>query len=162
MPRYAAVVALSAILLMAACGGDDDAPDSSPSPSASAVATPKPTAAGDKETPSPDEPAVTPAPQAGDTTPTAPPVNPGGTPAVEPADADDFIAQFQGQPVDFHDCAYNPATALVNCANFGVFGINPPITGQDITCTLWEIDGKPVAIQCQSAEPLATRYHAIN
>lgn len=155
MPRYFVILPLCALLLLTACGGDDDSDTEGTSGSPSA------TTPGDKKTEAPDDSSVTPVPQAGDATPTAPPANPAGTPAVEPEDADDFIAQFQGQSVDFNDCAYNPVTALVNCASFGVFGIDPPITGQDIACTLWVIDGKPVAVQCKSAEPLATRYYAI-
>lgn len=154
MPRYllAALLLTALLALVSACSDDDDGGDNT-----SATATVAP----GKETPPVSETSLTPVPQSTDVTPTPPPANHAGTPAAEPPDADEFIAKFQGQPVEFHACAYNPATALVNCAGFGIFGVNPPITGQDITCTLWEIDGKPVAIQCQSAEPLATRYYEI-
>jgi hypothetical protein len=165
MPRILLLLACSALLLglVTACGDDDD-DDGEETTSASATATkdasPSATTSDDKETPT-DEPSVTPAPQGGDITPTAPPVNPNGTRAVEPPDANAFIAQFQGQQIDYRSCAYNPMTALVNCPGSGVFAIDPPITGQDISCELWVVVGGAVAISCQSAEPLQTRYYDI-
>jgi hypothetical protein len=162
MPRrYLALVFVALVgALFAACGDGDD--DGDPTATAERSESPSATDSDDKETPEPGEETLTPVPQSTDVTPTAPPVNPQGTPAVEPADADDFIAQFQGQDVDFQACAYNPATALVNCPNVGVFAIDPPITGQDIECTLWVIATRAVAVQCKSQEPLQTRYYGIN
>ncbi len=162
MPRSLVILLLFALVTasFAACGDDDDdGGDSTATGDSSRTATPTATATEDEETPTSTEP-VTPVPQSTGETPAAPPVSP-GTRAVEPPDADEFISRFQGQPVEFRDCAYNPATALVNCGGLGTYGIEPPITGQDITCTLWEINAAAVAIQCQSAEPLETRYYEI-
>jgi hypothetical protein len=162
MPRTLVTLLLTTLLTasFAACGDDDDGGDPTVSADPSRTATATATVSHDKETPTTTE-SVTPVPQSTGTTPTAPPVNPSGTRAVEPPDADEFISRFQGMPVEFRDCAYNPATALVNCGGLGTYGIDPPITGQDITCTLWEVNSAAVAIQCQVAEPLETRYYEI-
>lgn len=163
-----AAIALS--LAAIACGGDDDAtptPTSTPtstitsglsSPAASTAAP-----AGDQKTEGPSEsPAdVTAAPTAPGDVPTAPPTAPEGTPAVAPDDEGAFVGQFLGQPIDPESCTYNPTTALVTCLERGLFAIDPPIVGQDISCSIWIVSGVAELIQCTSIQPDKTTYYEI-
>ena len=171
MPRtlIAICIVLGLIVTaLTACGGDDDAGSGSPTSSGDTLVTPstKPTGGGQataspaKETP-PAGGSQTPNPGGGSGVPTAPPAASEGTPAVQPEDADEFLATFAGKSVDYQPCAYNPTTALTNCAGLGVYAIDPPITGQDINCTLLVVEAVPTAIQCQSAEPPQTRYYEV-
>ncbi len=166
MPRslVAALLALALMATVAACGGDDDADSGTPTGGGTVTGTAQPSSDGSptasplKETP-PAGGSQTPGTASG--VPTAPPVAGEGTPAVQPQDADQFLATFAGKEVDYQPCAYNPTTALTNCAGLGVYAIDPPITGQDITCTLLVVENVPKAIQCQSAEPPQTRYYEV-
>ncbi len=80
---------------------------------------------------------------------------------MAPADAAAFLAQFQGKLVTQEPCLYNPASVTTDCSARGIFAIDPPITGQDIGCSLLIIEGTPRAIQCQSQEPLQTTVYEI-
>jgi hypothetical protein len=157
MPRVLFIVTVLVVALAAfGCGDGDDGDSGDPSVTAAPTSEQTGTV-----TPGPTGGTGTGTQPAGSGSPTVQPSAPAGTPATEPTDANAFLDQFEGKHVEFRACAYNPVTALVNCADFGVFSISPPITGQDITCQLWEVEQKPAAIQCQSAEPLQTRYYAL-
>lgn len=152
-------IATLAIILLAACGGDDDA---TPTPAASGSATIRtitPTPEGAKTgTPDQRTPSV-PATAPGET-PTVPPVASVGTPAAAPDDQEAFSTSFTGQQVDFSDCVYNPTTAVVNCQSV-LYAIDPPMVGQDVSCTLWIVSGTPRALACQAVEPPGTTYYEI-
>ena len=163
-PVYFAAVAFS--LAVFACGGDDDA---TPTPAvtitaaASSPAASTTAPADDQKTEGPSEsPAgATAAATAPGEVPTAPPTASEGTPAVAPDDQGAFVGQFEGQPIDFEGCSYDPNTALVTCAGRGLYAIDPPIVGQDISCNIWIVSGAAKLIQCTSLEPLDTTYYEI-
>nr|AUF80929.1 hypothetical protein S36_0542 [uncultured bacterium] len=152
---FAAIVFSLAVI---ACGGDDDAtPTAAPAftigVSSPAAGTTAP-ADDSKTEPPPESPApITVAPTAPGEVPTAPPVSSEGTPAVAPDDEGLFIGQFQGQPVDTEGCTYNPTTALVTCPGRGLYAIDPPIVGQDISCSIWLVSGVARVIQCTKIGP---------
>jgi len=166
--RLAALLALALLPLLAlACGGGDD----SSGVSVSTISpTKRPAATPISGTPivsekTPEKPAPTAEPSEAPTPTPGPPTErptPAavGIPAVAPADAAAFLAQFDGKPVVQEQCIYNPASVTTNCAR-GLFAIDPPITGQDITCWLLIIEGTPRAIQCLSQEPLQTSVYEI-
>ncbi|MCH8052262.1 MAG: hypothetical protein IIC86_09620, partial [Chloroflexi bacterium] len=54
-----------------------------------------------------------------------------------------------------------PHPALVTCAGRGLYAIDPPIVGQDISCNIWIVSGAAELIQCTSQEPLDTTYYEI-
>ncbi len=146
-----------------ACGGDDD---DTPTPTAVPTITSSPasTAPADdgKTEPAPtSSAAVTLAPTAPGDVPTAPPTASEGIRAVAPADEGLFIGQFFGQPVDTEECTYNPTTALVTCPGRGLYAIDPPIVGQDISCNIWIVGGTAEVIQCSIVEPLRTTSYEI-
>ncbi|MCH7953550.1 MAG: hypothetical protein IIC25_06630 [Chloroflexi bacterium] len=152
---FAAIVLSLAVI---ACGGDDDAtPTTSPSitvgASSPAAGTTAPADDGKTEGPSASPAAVTVAPTAPGDIPTAPPVASEGTPAVAPDDEGLFIGQFQGQPIDTEACTYNPTTALVTCPGRGLYAIDPPLVGQDISCNIWIVSGVEEVIQCTVIGP---------
>ena len=160
------LAAIAVSLIIIACGDDDDAaPTPTAAPSLSAGASPTATAApnGDLKTEAPSQPTaeVTAAPTAPGDIPTAPPTASEGTPAVAPEDQGAFVGQFEGQPIDFEACTYDPTTALVSCAGRGLYAIDPPIVGQDISCNIWIVSGAAEIIQCTSSEPQATTYYEI-
>jgi hypothetical protein len=153
------LLAVGLLSLLAACGGDDD-PTSTPSAIVSAtIRTVTPTPEGDKTgTPDQRTPSV-PATAPGET-PTVPPVASVGTPAAAPDDQEGFSTSFAGQQVDFQDCVYNPTTAVVNCQSV-LYAIDPPMVGQDVSCTLWLVSGTARALACQAVEPPGTSYYEI-
>jgi hypothetical protein len=156
-------LALTAALLIAAfvaCGGGDKSTATPTSTGASATArTVTATPQGQKTgTPNQQTPSV--AVTAPGETPTAPPVASVGTPAAAPADQAAFAASFSGQQVDLRNCAYNPTTAIVNCDGV-LYAIDPPMAGQDVSCTLWLISATPRALGCQAAEPPGAKYYKI-
>jgi hypothetical protein len=167
----AATVTLTAAALLAC--GDDDA-DSSPTPTATRTAAGSPTETEQAvETSTPDNGAKTPEPTdetAGPTSPaatapgevpTTPPTAASGTPAVRPADEQAFLAQFQGQDIQFVECTYDFSSRLVDCPGYGLYAIDPPIVGQDVTCSTWVLGGAARAVQCSSVEPQQTIYYEI-
>jgi len=169
MLRLASVCLAAALVPLAviACGDDDDAtstPVSTTAPATLDAGTTAPTQTGtDHKTEAPSESPgeATPAPTAPGDVPTAPPTASEGTPAVAPDDQGAFAGQFLGQPIDQQGCAYNPTTALVTCADRGLFAIDPPIVGQDISCNIWIVSGVAELVQCTSKQPLETIYYEI-
>ena len=167
--RLAALFALVLLplLLAAACGGDD----SSGVTVSTLSPTKRPTATRASGTPivsekTPEKPTPTAEPTEAPTPTPGPPTErptPAaiGIPAVAPADSAAFLAQFQGKTVMPETCIYNPTNVTTNCPGRGLYAIDPPITGQDITCSLLVVDGTPRAIQCQSQEPLQTKIYEI-
>ncbi len=158
------LAAIAFSLAVIACGGDDDAsltPTITPAPSSPAAGTTAP--AGDQKTEGPSESPgdATVAPTAPGDVPTAPPTAPEGTPAVAPDDQGAFAGQFEGQPVDYEGCTYDPTTALVTCSERGLFAIDPPIVGQDISCSIWIVSGVAELIQCTSIQPDKTTHYEI-
>ncbi len=156
-----AAIALSFAVI--ACGDDDDA---SPTPTTSGSSSPTPSTTappGDHKTAGPSEsPGVaTPLSTAPGDVPTAPPTASEGTPAVAPDDEGAFVGQFLGQPIDQESCTYDPVTALVTCSERGLYAIDPPIVGQDISCSIWIVSGAAELIQCTSVQPLDTTYYEI-
>jgi len=156
-----AAIALS--LAVIACGDDDDV---SPTPTTSGSSSPTPSATappGDHKTAGPSESPgdATPLPTAPGDVPTAPPTASEGMPAVAPDDEGAFVGQFLGQPIDQESCTYDPATALVTCSERGLYAIDPPIVGQDISCSIWIVSGAAELIQCTSVQPLDTTYYEI-
>jgi hypothetical protein len=161
---FACLAAALFSLALIACGDDDGGsttstitPDPS-TPAASASATPD-----DHKTEGPTETPgdATPLPTAPGDVPTAPPTAAEGTPAVAPDDQGAFAGQFLGQPIVPESCTYDPTTALVTCAERGLFAIDPPIVGQDISCTIWIVSGAAELIQCTSVQPEKTTYYEI-
>ncbi|MCH7484438.1 MAG: hypothetical protein IIA90_04740 [Chloroflexi bacterium] len=158
------LVAIAFSLAVIACGDDDDAtptPTITPSPSSSAASTTAPAADQKTEGPSESPGDVTAAPTAPGDVPTAPPTASEGTPAVAPDDEGAFVGQFLGQPIDQEGCTYDPTAALVTCAERGLFAIDPPIVGQDISCNIWIVSGAAEVVQCTSQQPLDTTYYEI-
>ena len=155
-------------IALAACGDDDD----SGSQPAAVSATPTITANGgpttvtptpvddDHKTEGPSESPgeSTPEPTAPGDVPTPPP-NAEGTPAPQVDEA--YAGQFQGQPITPEECIYNLTAGQVTCPGRGIFAISPAMTGQDIACNIWIIDGSPKLIQCTSQEPLETNYYQV-
>jgi hypothetical protein len=76
---------------------------------------------------------------------------------VAPAD----LTQYEGQTVNWEDCQFDPRTALARCPGRGTYAPIPPLTGQDITCMIAIVQGKPVIILCSSQEPAETEFYAI-
>lgn len=166
-----AMVALAALAVLAfACNGDDESGPPSPSPAATqtqrTTATPpdgggatpaegdeKPTPAenGDGETPSGGTATATERP-----TPAAE-----GTPATAPEDQTAYLSQFADETIENLDCEYNPATFITTCPRFGTYSVDPPLTGQDITCRLGLIDGVPEYVSCTQQQPLTTIFYEI-
>lgn len=158
-PAFALTAALLVVALVA-CGGGDKSTATPTSSSGSATArTVTPTPQGQKTgTPNQRTPSV--AATAPGKTPTVPPVASVGTPAAAPADQAAFSMSFTGQQVDLRNCSYNPTTAVVNCDGV-LYAIDPPMAGQDVSCTLWLVSSTPRAIACQAAEPPGAKYYEI-
>ena len=156
-----AAVAFSLVVI--ACGDDDDATPtptitSGPSsPTASTTVPPGQKTEGPSESPGD----ATPLPTAPGDVPTAPPTASEGTPAVAPDDQGAFVGQFLGQQIVPEACTYDPATALVTCPERGLFAIDPPIVGQDISCSIWIVSGVSELIQCTTVQPEETTYYEI-
>jgi hypothetical protein len=165
----ALLAALAFAVLAVACGGDDDGGDSTPTgsgttasakPSGTAEADVTPTDA-DGKTPSNDAPGgdETPAP-----TGTGPRPTPAaeGTPATFLADPSGFLSEnYPGKSTIDVACAFSPVTVLVTCPEFGKFAVDPPMTGQDISCYVLTIEDEPVLVRCSSQEPLQSAYYEI-
>ncbi len=104
-----------------------------------------------------------------DDTPTQPPasaepsVTPGespaaqGTPAVGPVDPSQYISQDFTQ----EDCQYNPGADIADCSGRGAFILNPPFLGEDISCSVFIVQGNPVLLLCRSQQPQQATYYAI-
>ena len=158
-PVYFAAIVFS--LAVIACGGDDDDGTSTPTAAPTITAGASSPAAGTTapaddiktEVPPTSPAAITVAPTAPGDVPTPPPTASEGTPAVAPDDEGLFIGQFFGQPIDTEPCTYDPTTALVTCPGRGLYAIDPPIVGQDISCNIWIVSGVEELIQCTNIGP---------
>lgn len=160
MPRFLLVATLILLCLAAiACGSDDKTPAATVATSVAgrtASATP-----GDQKTPGPSDTGEATPVTSGSNNETPRATAPFGTPAVHPADEDAFLKQFEGVPVIQEPCTYDPAFALTTCPNRGLYAVDPPLTGQDITCALLVVNNVPKGVQCHSAQPLETRNYEI-
>ena len=178
MSRLKLLVALTLVAVLSlalACGDDDDAGNGAsptPSPTAGATATPdgEPTASPDDVTTPPDE--KTPIGGGngdgnGDTTgPTPEPTQaatpaPEGIPAVHIENISSWLAEnYPGVSPRETTCTFNPATVIANCDG-ALYAVDPPLTGQDVSCSALRVNDEPVAIRCTSQVPLTTIYYAI-
>jgi len=164
--RLVILVALSLVGLTFGCGGDDNG-EPTETPTRTATSTP-----GRTNTPGPASPTgdEKPTPEGtGNESPvqtqpggTAPPVASEGTPAVEPPDTAAYLAQFQGRgDIGEEGCQYNPSTRITDCGARGRYAVNPPLSGQDIFCSITIVGGNPEYIYCTSAEPSETKFYEI-
>jgi hypothetical protein len=155
-----------ALALVVACGGDDEADNGENTTTPGR--TQRPTATRETATPDGDD---KPTPDGGDETPAGgsptdgadpgPTPAPEGTPAVAPANQTAYVNQFQGRDVVEDECAYDPTKYLVTCPDRGDFAIDPPLQGQDVTCSIGIVDGTAEYIRCRSQEPLQAIYYEI-
>jgi hypothetical protein len=141
----ALLIALAALAI--ACGDDDDTSTSTPTDDAPVTASPSD---GD-ETPTDDGDETT-----RDATPAAE-----GIRAVQQPNYPDWLAQNYPDvsPVEA-PCAYNPATVTATCDGED-YAVDPPLTGEDISCFTQNVNAEPVAIRCTSQSPLTTIYYVI-
>jgi hypothetical protein len=165
MPAHRLLVTLIAAfaILAFACGSDDDGDKESPSPSAQTSTpdddeTTTPTGDGDDKTPGADEtPDGEETPVDGEPTRTAASE---GIRAVAPADQPAFLNQFQSE-INYEDCQFNPSTVITDCPGHGQYAVDPPLSGQDISCRIGSVEGKAELINCTSQEPLTSIYYDI-
>jgi hypothetical protein len=156
-----APVLVSLIALTLSCGGDDNGAGSSRTPGV-LLGTPGAgigTQGDQKITPAAGT--ATPGTRTDGAVATAPPTAAQGVAAVAPADQQQFVASFQGQQLVEAPCSYKRSTRLTDCAGRGLFAVDPPLAGEDISCALLSIGTNAVAIRCTSQDPLQTLYYEI-
>ncbi|MDO8617224.1 MAG: hypothetical protein Q7T33_16065 [Dehalococcoidia bacterium] len=120
------------------------------------------TTAPDEKSPPPEESPGATAAARTDGTEAPPSPAAEGARAVAPADQNTFVATFQGQSnLREEQCSYSPATRITNCPGRGLFAVDPPLAGEDISCALLTADDQAVAIRCRSQEPLEALYYEI-
>jgi hypothetical protein len=168
MLRLIPIFLIALTMTLAVACGDDDSSSQPAAVSPTATITPNggpttitPTPASDDrktEGPSESPGETTPEPTAPGDVPTPPP-SAEGTPAPQVDEA--YAGQFQGQPITPEECIYNLTAGQVTCPDRGIFAISPAMTGQDIACNIWIINGTPELIQCTSQEPLETNYYQV-
>lgn len=163
----ALLAALAVAVLAVACGDDDDG-DSSPNGSGSS-STAGPSTTGDADvtptdadgkTPGTDEPGEdeTVAPTGTGPRPTPAAI---GTPATLIDEPNSFFStKYPGKSPTQSDCGFSPVSFVVTCGS-DKYAVDPPLEGQDVTCALLTIDDKPVAVRCNSQEPLQSAYYEI-
>lgn len=166
----ALLAALAVAVLAVACGDDDDSGDTDTSPtettstrtarpSRTEDAEPTPTDDAGEKTPSnetPDESTPAPTEAGSEPTPAAE-----GTPATVIEDPNEFFSsKYPGQSIARSECGFSPVTYVVTCGS-DKYAPNPPLTGQDVSCVLLSVDNAPVAINCNSQEPLQSIYYEI-
>jgi hypothetical protein len=167
MPAYrlAAALLVALTVLAFACNGDDDGAKESPSVSVrtstpngdDGTATPD---GGNDKTPIDEEtPAASEPPD--EKTPAPLPTATEGTPAIAPADQRAYVTQFAGRDVQEEPCTYNPSTRVTDCPQRDRYAVDPPLAGQDISCSLGVVDGQPEYVRCSSAEPQQNKYYEI-
>ena len=83
-----------------------------------------------------------------------------GIPAKAPQDQTAFLDQFSDQEIAFSTCQFNPSTAVTDCDGVK-YAVDPPLGGQDVSCRLGVVNGKPELINCTSQEPLTSIYYDI-
>ena len=162
-PRVLLLTVLLLAGLLAGCGGDedDDGGEATPTrtPAASRLTnTPEPTGV-DQKTPGPEERPDGETPNETD----APVLTPAaeGTPAVAPSNQTEFVQQFSGRGVVEEDCRHNPSTRVTDCGSRGLFAVDPPPGGEDVSCTIGILEGNPVYIRCVSQQPLQAIYYDV-
>ncbi len=151
---------LTLVLLTLACNGDGGTPATpgatpaeTPTSEPTEVPTQQPSPTDIEETPTVGQ---TPTIEPTAVTPAASPVLT-GTPAVAPAD----LSLYEGMAIDQEECSFDPRTALANCLGRGLYSVDPPLTGQDISCSILIVEEEPVVLFCRSQEPLKAVYYAI-
>ncbi len=161
MYKYLAIVVslLTLVLLTLACNGDGGTPATpgatpaeTPTSEPAEVPTQQPPPTDIEETAISETPIIEPTA----VTPAASPI-PMGTPAVAPAD----LSLFEGTATDREECFFNPRTALANCLDRGLYSVDPPLTGEDISCSILIFEEEPVVVFCRSQEPQNAVYYAI-
>jgi len=167
MPRIqllAAALLVFVLALAIACNGDDD--DSNGTPDGG-TATEEPSNGDSTLTPAPgkspvngdgDLPTGDGQPSNnGDATPA-----PGGTTATLINDIAGWLAtNYPTVSPLREDCVFNPGTFITTCPGHGEYSVNPPLTGEDVTCQSLLVNDEPVAINCTSQSPLQTIYYEI-
>ncbi len=163
MPRVLAALAavLAVGLLALACGDDDNGPSVTVrSPATTGTATLSPT-----ETPFEGKTPIAETPGSETPTPTSTGLRPTpaaeGTPAPFISDPATFFAtKYPGKSFSETNCEFSPVTVQVTCDGTK-YAVDPPPSGQDISCLQLAVDGKPVAIHCSIKEPLQSIYYEI-
>ena len=61
--------------------------------------------------------------------------------------------------IDFEN--FGPGTFITTCPGHGDYSVDPPLTGEDVTCQSLIVNGEPVAITCTSQNPLDAIYYEI-
>lgn len=153
LPFVAVILALA--LLALACDSDGGpATTPSPSPGQTPTTQPSPTPtqqpspmATIEETPSTDTSSPTPTPM-----PTAMVI-----PAIGPTD----ITQLDITAPDFEDCLFDPRSTLATCPGRGTYAPDPPIIGEDISCSIVLIADQPILLLCRSEDPPQAIYYTI-
>jgi hypothetical protein len=166
-----ASTALAALAVLAfACNGDNESgpvtPTSTATQTQGQTATPvdaggaTPTDGDEKPTPADNGDSETPGGEPTTATERATPAAE-GTPAIAPEDQTAYLLQFADKTIENVDCQYNPATFVTTCPRFGTYSVDPPLTGQDITCRLGLIDGVPEYVACTQQQPLTAIFYEI-
>jgi hypothetical protein len=162
----ALLIALAALAI--ACGDDDDTSTSTPTDDAPVTASPSdgdetPTDDGDETTPPDEKTPIGGDGNGGQTTAPTSDATPAaeGIRAVQQPNYPDWLAQNYPDvsPVEA-PCAYNPATVTATCDGED-YAVDPPLTGEDISCFTQNVNAEPVAIRCTSQSPLTTIYYVI-
>ena len=162
MHKYLPIVVLllTPVLLALACNGDRGkpatpgaTPGETPTNGPTEVLTQQPSPTDIEETAAIGE---TPIIEPTAVTPAASPI-PIGTPAIAPAD----LSLYEGMALDQEECFFDPRTALANCLGRGLYSVDPPLTGEDISCSILIIEEEPIVVFCRSQEPQNAVYYAI-
>jgi hypothetical protein len=165
----ALLAAIAVAILAVACGDDDDGGDKTPSGSGT-NATAKPSRTGDADVSPSDVDGKTPSNETPGEDETLAPTGTGprptpaavGTPATFTDVPGAYLHEhYPGRSTVDIECAFSPVTVLVTCPEFGKFAVDPPMTGEDISCVVMTIDDKPVLVRCTSQEPLRTSFYEI-
>lgn len=141
------------VLLTLACN-DGATPGETPTSKPTEILTQQPSPTDIEETATVDQ---TPTIEPTAFTPAASPVL-SGTPAIAPAD----LSLYENVAVDQEECSFDPRTALANCLGRGLYSIDPPLTGEDISCSILIVEELPAVLLCRSQEPQNAVYYAIN
>ena len=167
MRKYLPVVVflLALALVTLACDGDGNGngdgvtattPGATPDGTATAgpteAPTEQPSPTGEETTAAVETPTIEPTVA----TPAASPIAV-GTPAVAPAD----LSPYEGMAIDQEECLFDPLTALANCLERGLYTVDPPLIGEDISCSILIVQDEAVALLCRSQEPQEAVYYAI-
>jgi hypothetical protein len=164
----ALLIALAALAI--ACGDDDDASTSTSAPTDGATVTASPddgaetpTGDGDETTPPDEKTPIGGDGNGGHTTAPTSNATPAaeGIRAVQQSNYPEWLAENHPDvsPVEA-PCAYNPATVTATCDGED-YAVDPPLTGEDISCFTQNVNSEPVAIRCTSQSPLTTIYYVI-